>query len=165
MALDLRMKNGFRGISFEYIGILDSYFIHRFIIIKYRSSSIMDKIHRLLSELWPFVKWQCPIYANFARVGASVSHGHISSFLSETCTVYSYYIIQMMSLMLYRLFVCCWKLGQKSTVVPQLPYTLRSWPTWEHLTLVLISKNFSSLKELTCLLETRKEDCHYIMPS
>ena len=31
MALDLRMKNGFRAISFEYIGVLDSYFIHRYI--------------------------------------------------------------------------------------------------------------------------------------
>ena len=46
---------GFRVISFEYIGILDSYFIHIFMVIKYRSSSITDKIHRLLSELWPFV--------------------------------------------------------------------------------------------------------------
>ena len=31
-------KNGFRAISFENIGVLDSYFIHRYIIIKYRSS-------------------------------------------------------------------------------------------------------------------------------
>ena len=45
MALDLCMKNGFQAISFEYIGVLDSYFIHRYIIIKYRSSLIMDKIH------------------------------------------------------------------------------------------------------------------------
>ena len=49
----VRTKNGFRAISFENIGVLDSYFIHRYIIIKYRSSLIMDKIHRLLSELWP----------------------------------------------------------------------------------------------------------------
>ena len=55
MALDLRMKNGFQAISFEYIGVLDSYFIYRYMIIKYRSSLITDKIHRLLSELWPFV--------------------------------------------------------------------------------------------------------------
>ena len=48
-------KNGFRAISFKYIGVLDSYFIHRYIIIKYRSSSITDKIHRLLSELWPLI--------------------------------------------------------------------------------------------------------------
>ena len=41
----VRMKNGFRAISFENIGVLDSYFIHRYIIIKYRSCSIMDKIH------------------------------------------------------------------------------------------------------------------------
>ena len=55
MALDLRMKNGFRAISFEYVGVLDSYFIHRYVITEYRSSSIKDKIHRLLLELWPFV--------------------------------------------------------------------------------------------------------------
>ena len=55
MALDLRMKNGFRVISFEYIDLLDSYFIHRYIIIKYRSSSIMGKIYQLLSELWPLI--------------------------------------------------------------------------------------------------------------
>ena len=54
MALDLLMKNGFRAISFEYIGVLDSYFIHRYVIIKYRSISIMDKIYQLL-DLWPFV--------------------------------------------------------------------------------------------------------------
>ena len=55
MALDLRMKNGFRVISFEYIGIFDSHFIHMYMIIKYRASSIMDKIHGLLSELWPLI--------------------------------------------------------------------------------------------------------------
>ena len=48
-------ENGFRAISLENIGVLDSYFIHRYIIIKYRSSSIMDKIHQLLSELWPLI--------------------------------------------------------------------------------------------------------------
>ena len=46
-------KNGFRAISFEYSYVLDSYFIHWCIIIKYRSSSITGKIHRLSSELWP----------------------------------------------------------------------------------------------------------------
>ena len=51
----VRTKNGFRAISFEYIGVLDSYFIHRYISIKYRSSSIADKIRRLLSELWPLI--------------------------------------------------------------------------------------------------------------
>ena len=51
----VRTKNGFRVISFKYIGLLDSYFIHRYISIKYRSSSITDKIHRLLSELWPLI--------------------------------------------------------------------------------------------------------------
>ena len=49
------MKNGFRVISFEYVSVLDSYFIQRYVIIKYRSSSITDKIHRLFLELWPFV--------------------------------------------------------------------------------------------------------------
>ena len=59
MALDLRMKKGFRAISFENIGVLDSYFIHRYIIIKYRSNLIMDKIHQLLSELWPLIfEWK-----------------------------------------------------------------------------------------------------------
>ena len=53
MALDLHMKNGFQAISFEYVGVFDSYFIHRYIIIKYMSSLIMDKIHQLSSELWP----------------------------------------------------------------------------------------------------------------
>ena len=48
MALDLRMKNGFQAISFEYNYVLDSYFIHRYIIIKYRSSSIKGKIHHVI---------------------------------------------------------------------------------------------------------------------
>ena len=51
----VRTKKGFRAISFEYIGALDSYFIHRYIIIKYRSSLITDEIHLLLSELWPLI--------------------------------------------------------------------------------------------------------------
>ena len=51
----VRTKKGFQAISFEYIGALDSNFIHRYIIIKYRSSSITDEIHRLLSELWPLI--------------------------------------------------------------------------------------------------------------
>ena len=41
-------------MSFEKISILDSYLIHRYIIIKYRTSSIKGKIHQLLWELWPF---------------------------------------------------------------------------------------------------------------
>ena len=40
----VRTKNGIWAISFEYIGVLESYFIHRYIIIKYRSSLITDKI-------------------------------------------------------------------------------------------------------------------------
>ena len=51
----VRTKNGFRAISFEYIGVLNSYFIHRYTSIKYMSSSITDKIHQLLSELWPLI--------------------------------------------------------------------------------------------------------------
>ena len=34
MALDLRMKNGFQAISFEYSNVLDSYFIHRYMVHK-----------------------------------------------------------------------------------------------------------------------------------
>ena len=49
------MKNGFRVMSFEYIGEMDSYFIHRYIIIEYRSSLITYKINQLLSELWPLI--------------------------------------------------------------------------------------------------------------
>ena len=55
MALDLWMKNGFRAISFENRYVLDSYFIYRYIIIKYRSSLITGKIHQLSSELWPLI--------------------------------------------------------------------------------------------------------------
>ena len=43
---------GFRSLSFEKISLLNSYFIHRNIIIKYRSSSNLGKIHLLLWELW-----------------------------------------------------------------------------------------------------------------
>ena len=49
------MKNGFRSITFEKISVLDSYFIHKHIIIKYRSSSIKGKIHQLFLELRPFI--------------------------------------------------------------------------------------------------------------
>ena len=38
----VRTKNGFRGgaISFETIGVLDYYFMHRYMIMKYWSGSI-----------------------------------------------------------------------------------------------------------------------------
>ena len=36
------IKNGFRSLSFDKISIWDSYFIHRYIIIKYRSRSNYD---------------------------------------------------------------------------------------------------------------------------
>ena len=39
---------------FESIGVLNSYFIHRYIIIKYWSNSMLGKIRRFLWELWPF---------------------------------------------------------------------------------------------------------------
>ena len=45
------MKNGFQAIYFEYSYVLDSYFIHGYIIIIYRSSSITGKIHQLSPEL------------------------------------------------------------------------------------------------------------------
>ena len=48
-------------ISFEKKNsVLDSYFIYRYIFIKYRSSSIWGKFHQLLWKLWPsfdFGKW------------------------------------------------------------------------------------------------------------
>ena len=50
----LYVKNGFRSIYFESNGVLNSYFIHRYIIIKYRSSSMLGEIRRLWLELWPF---------------------------------------------------------------------------------------------------------------
>ena len=53
MALNHHKKYGFLVISFEHIDLFDSNFIHKYIIIKHRSSSINDKIHRSLSELWP----------------------------------------------------------------------------------------------------------------
>ena len=55
--LILVRKMGFWAISFEYIGDMDSYFIHRYMymIIKYRSSLITDKINQLMSELWPLI--------------------------------------------------------------------------------------------------------------
>ena len=51
----VRTKNGFCSISIEYIGVLDSYFILGYIIIKYRSGLIKDKIYQLLTELWPLI--------------------------------------------------------------------------------------------------------------
>ena len=65
MALDLRMINGFRAISFEYSYVLDSYFIHRYIIIKYRSSSITGKIHKLSSELWPLISVRKMVFGRY----------------------------------------------------------------------------------------------------
>ena len=47
-------KNGLRSLSCEKIIVLDSYFIHRYIIITNRSGPILDKIHQLFRELWPF---------------------------------------------------------------------------------------------------------------
>ena len=54
MALFLTSKNGFHLISFEKIGVLDSYFIHRYIIIKYRSGWIKGKLHQILLSYCPF---------------------------------------------------------------------------------------------------------------
>ena len=65
MALDLRMINGFRAISFEYSYVLDSYFIHGYIIIKYRSSSITGKIHQLSSELWPLISVRKMVFGRY----------------------------------------------------------------------------------------------------
>ena len=40
VSLSIHTKNGFHSISFEKISVLDSYFVHRYIIIKYTSSVI-----------------------------------------------------------------------------------------------------------------------------
>ena len=58
MALFQLQKNGFLSVSLEKISILDSYVIHRYIIIKYRSSSIWAKVHQLLWELRPFFNFE-----------------------------------------------------------------------------------------------------------
>ena len=50
-------KTGFRALSFENNGVLNSYFIHRYIIIKYRSSSMFGIIRLLWWELWPFIDY------------------------------------------------------------------------------------------------------------
>ena len=47
------VKNGFCSLSFVKVSILNSYFIHRYIIIKYRSSSNLGIIQLILWELWP----------------------------------------------------------------------------------------------------------------
>ena len=48
------LKNGFGLISFEKISVLESYFIHQYVIIKYSSSSIYGRLHQLFLELWHF---------------------------------------------------------------------------------------------------------------
>ena len=48
---------GFRSLSFEKISLLDSYLIHRYIIIKNRSNSNLGKIHLLLWELLPLFNY------------------------------------------------------------------------------------------------------------
>ena len=55
MAFFSSSENVFLSIFFEKISVLDSYFIHRYMITKYRSSSIEGKIHHLSWELWPFL--------------------------------------------------------------------------------------------------------------
>ena len=70
-------ENGFRAISFENIRVLDSYFIHRHIIIKYRSSSIMDRIHQLLSELWPLIS-ECKMVSGRYLLNTVMYWIHIS---------------------------------------------------------------------------------------
>ena len=71
------MKNGFRAISFEYIGVLDSYFIHRDKFIKYSPSKITDKIHQLLSELWPLISVGKMVYGRYL-FNTLVNRIHIS---------------------------------------------------------------------------------------
>ena len=79
------MKNSFCAISIKYICILDSYFIHRYIMLKYISSSIKDKIHRLLAELCPLISVR--------------TFYHVISF--ENIDVLDSYFIQMYIIMKY----------------------------------------------------------------
>ena len=58
LTVHIYKKKWFLLLSFKKISVLDSYFIHQYIIIKYRSSSILGKIHQLLQELWPFFQLQ-----------------------------------------------------------------------------------------------------------
>ena len=54
----VRAEDGFRALSCENIDVTDSYVIQRYIIMKYRSNSIKDKIHISSTELWPLPsKW------------------------------------------------------------------------------------------------------------
>ena len=43
-------ENGFLSLSFEKLTVLDSYFVHRYIIITYRSVSVLGKIQQLFRE-------------------------------------------------------------------------------------------------------------------
>ena len=59
------VKNGFRSLSFEKISILDSYFIHRYVIIKYRSDSNFGIIYLLLWELLPLFSFMYTVLSAF----------------------------------------------------------------------------------------------------
>ena len=48
------LKNGFRMLTFEIVSVLDTYSVHRYIIIRYLSSSNKEKNHQLLKGLLPF---------------------------------------------------------------------------------------------------------------
>ena len=54
-------KNSFCSTSFEKIVRFNSYFIHRCIIIRYRSNLIAGKIHMVLGELWSICKSYDPL--------------------------------------------------------------------------------------------------------
>ena len=54
MALFLNFEKWFPSVTFEKISVLDSYFKHGHIIIKYRSSLILGEIHQLFLELWSY---------------------------------------------------------------------------------------------------------------
>ena len=58
MALDLRMKNGFWAISFEYIGLLDSYFIHRYVIIIYSQVRLRVKSTDYYQSYGPWFRYE-----------------------------------------------------------------------------------------------------------
>ena len=77
---------GFFSLSFEKISLLGFHFIHRYIIIKYRSRSYLGKIHLLLWKLWPLLNY---IYC-------LVKNGFCSLSFEKISLLDSYFILKFM---------------------------------------------------------------------
>ena len=84
----------FSSILFEKVSVLlYSYFIHRYIIIKYRSTSTLDKMLQLLWELWSFF--------NFMFPSVCMRHG-LRSISFEKINVLDSYFMQKYIILKYR---------------------------------------------------------------